>query len=302
MIHIFNIFCYYLGVLILFIYIIKIIRWIYKYFILKFNINELKEKYGDGWVIITGGSSGIGFSFAEQFVKNKYKILLISSNEQNLIKAKNELEKKYPNLNKIEILPFDLSIDLTNKKNYDNLDKKISEKIKGEEIAILFNNAGVITRKIFHNFSNDEIKNMLNVNVISVVYLTKIILNYMLKKTKKSLVIGSGSVMGRMRIKTRSIYSSTKSFLESFNETLNSEYKDKIDFTTLEIGSTASNMVNFKLPLMIDSNSLSESSMKFLGKYNFTTGHIKHEIMRIIFWKIPFVKNIIRNSKKQFDH
>ena len=302
MFQIFNIFCFYLGFFIILIHIIKIIKWVYKYFFLKFNVNELKEKYGNGWVIITGGSSGIGFSFSEEFVKNKYKVLLISSNEQKLIKAKNELEKKYPNFNLIDYLPFDLSIDLTNQKNYDDLDKKISEKIKGEEISILFNNAGVITRKIFHNFNNDEIKNMLNVNVISVVYLTKIIISKMLKKTKKSLVIGSGSVMGRMRIKTRSIYASTKSFLESFNETLSREYKDKIDFTTLEIGSTSSNMVNFKLPLMIESKSLSESSMKFLGKYIFTTGHIKHEIMRILFWKIPFVKYFIRNSKKQFDH
>jgi len=302
MFQIFNIFCFYLGFLIILIHIIKLIKWVYKYFFLKFNVNELKEKYGNGWVIITGGSSGIGFSFSEEFVKNKYKVLLISSNEQKLIKAKNELEKKYPNFNLIDYLPFDLSIDLTNQKNYDDLDKKISEKIKGEEISILFNNAGVITRKIFHNFNNDKIKNMLNVNVISVVYLTKIIISKMLKKTKKSLVIGSGSVMGRMRIKTRSIYASTKSFLESFNETLSREYKDKIDFTTLEIGSTSSNMVNFKLPLMIESKSLSESSMKFLGKYIFTTGHIKHEIMRILFWKIPFVKYFIRNSKKQFDH
>ena len=302
MTQIFNLICFYLGFFILLIYIIKIIKWIYKYFILKFNITELKEKYGNGWVIITGASSGIGFSFSEEFVKNNYKVLLISSNEQKLIKAKNELEKKYPNYNLIEYLPFDLSIDLTNQNNYDDLDKKISEKIKGEEISILFNNAGVITRKIFHNLNNEEIKNMLNVNVISVVYLTKIIINKMLKKTKKSLVIGSGSVMGRMRIKTRSIYASTKSFLESFNETLSSEYKNKIDFTTLEIGSTASNMVNFNLPLMIDSKSLSESSMKFLGKYNFTTGHIKHEMMRILFWKIPFVNYFIRNSKKQYDH
>ena len=34
--------------------------------------NNLKKKYGDGWVIITGGTGNIGKSLAEEFLKPQY--------------------------------------------------------------------------------------------------------------------------------------------------------------------------------------------------------------------------------------
>lgn len=46
-------------------------------------------------VIITGSSKGIGFAIAESFLKERANVCLIARNEDNLIRAKKKLEKKY---------------------------------------------------------------------------------------------------------------------------------------------------------------------------------------------------------------
>ena len=85
---------------------IKIIDFILKHFLLR--TNNLKEKYGDGFALITGGSSGIGLSFAKELLKINYKICLLSSNIKKLEKAQKELLAQYPK-STIKIIEFDLS-------------------------------------------------------------------------------------------------------------------------------------------------------------------------------------------------
>ena len=185
-------FFYHIGILFSLYMLIKLFKWIYKYFLL--SIPDFKKKYGDGYVIITGGSSGIGFSFAKQFIKLNFKILLISSNQQKLIKAKQELEK-INSTQKVQILAFNLNQPFDDK-TIEEFDKKITGILSGEEISILINNAGVITRKYLCDVSDEQIRSMIYVNSISVTFLTKIILQKMLKRKSNSLIVGSGSIMG----------------------------------------------------------------------------------------------------------
>ena len=131
---------------------------------------------------------------------------------------------------------------------------------------------------------------MLYVNTVSLTLITKIIIEKMLKRNKKSLIIGSWSVVGRMRLPTRAIYDSTKAFLQSFYEILQREYGKKIDFTTLEIGPVETELNKLNMPFKINSDDFAKEAMKYIGRYNFTTGCLKHEFMMIFFWKVPFVK------------
>ena len=293
----FESFFYYIGVIFSLYLLIKFLKWIYKYFLL--SMPNFKKLYGDGFVIITGGSSGIGFSFAKQFIKLDYKILLISSSEQKLLKAKQELEK-INSKSKIEILPFNLNQSYDDK-TIEDLDKKITEITSGEEISILINNAGVITRKYLCDISDEQIRSMIYVNTLAVTFLTKIVLQKMLKRKNRSLIIGSGSVMGTFRFPTRSVYGSTKSYLEAFYESLQREYSDRVDFTNLEIGPVETELNRLNMPLKINSDTFCEKSMKVLGRYNFTTSCLTHEISVLIIKKLPFVKDFVcKYSKKSF--
>ena len=85
---------YYLGIFLFIRIILSILTVIYNHFILKEV--DFKKRYGDGWCIITGGSSGIGLSYAKQFIKRGYKVLLISSNIDKLKIAKDILINLYP--------------------------------------------------------------------------------------------------------------------------------------------------------------------------------------------------------------
>ena len=285
----FEIFFYYIGMMFSLYYLCKFILWIHKYFLLSKPI--YKRKYGDGFIIVTGGSSGIGLSFAKEFIKLDYKILLISSNQQKLLKAKQELEK-INSKPKIEILPFNLN-QTFDSKTIEDFDKKLTEILGGEEISVLINNAGVITRKYLCDITDEQILSMLNVNTIAVTFITKIVLKKMLKRKIKSLIVGSGSVMGTFRFPTRSVYGSTKSYLEAFYESLQREYGDRVDFTYLEIGAVETELNKLNMPLKIGSDSFCSNSMKYLGKYNFTTSCLKHEINVLIIKKLPFVKDFV---------
>jgi len=285
----FEIFFYYIGMIFSIYYLCKLIRWIHKYYLL--SLPDFKNKYGDGFVIITGGSSGIGFSFAKEFVKLNFKILLISSSKQKLLKAKQELEK-INSKPKIEILPFNLN-QTFDSKTIEDFDKNLTEILGGEEISVLINNAGVITRKHLCDITDEQILSMLNVNTIAVTFITKIVLQKMLKRKNRSLIVGSGSVMGTFRFPTRSVYGSTKSYLEAFYESLQREYGDRVDFTDLEIGPVETELNKLNMPLKIDSDSFCSNTMKYLGKYNFTTSCLKHEINVLIIKKLPFVKDFV---------
>ena len=293
----FDYFFYYIGVLFSLYLLMKFLKWIYKHFFL--SVPDFKKLYGEGFVLITGGSSGIGLSFAKQFIKLNYKILLISSSEQKLLKAKQELEK-INSKSIIKILPFNLNNSYDNK-TIENLDKKITELTSGEEISILINNAGVITRKNLCDISDEQIRSMIYVNTLAVTFLTKIVLQKMLKKKNRALIVGSGSIMGAFRFPTRSVYGSTKSYLEAFYESLQREYGDKIDFTVLEIGPVETELNKLPMRLKVDSDYFCEKSMKVLGRYNFTTSCLQHEIIVLLIKKVPFLKDFIcKHSKKSF--
>ena len=284
-----EVFFTYVGIFVSLYFALKFLLWICKYFFL--SIPNFKEKYGDGFVIITGGSSGIGLSFARQFIKIGYKILLISSNKNKLLKAKKELEK-INSKPEIRILQFNLNQSFDDK-IIEDLDKKITEIISKEEVSILINNAGAITRKYLTDINDEELRSMIYVNTLSVTFITKIILKKMLKRQKRSLIVGSGSVMGTFRFPTRSVYGATKSYMEAFYESLEKEYGDKVDFTNLEIGGVETELNKLTTPLKINSDNFCEKSMKMLGRYNFTTTCIDHELTVLIVKKIPFLKNFV---------
>ena len=278
--------------------IISMFKLIYRHFILREV--DFKKKYGDGWCIITGGSSGIGFSYAKQFLKRKFKILLISSNIENLKNAKESLLNLYPN-SIIEILAYNLAESFDQNK-CDDLKSKINEKIKNEEISILINNAGSGKSKYFSKTNVDAINYGINIYAISVVFMTKICMENMLKRINcKSLVIQSGSLLGKMRLQNFCIYSASKSFVEAFNCVLSIENLNKIDFSYIEIGPVDTKLNISDMGFKISPDEHAEKAIKFMGNYEFSGPVcLTHEFVKFIFF-LPFVKRLlVKKGEKVF--
>lgn len=47
------------------------------------------------YVLITGGTSGIGFELAKNFARNNYAVIIVSSSGERLQKAKQKLENEF---------------------------------------------------------------------------------------------------------------------------------------------------------------------------------------------------------------
>ena len=259
---------------------------------------DLKAKYGDGWVIVTGGSEGIGYAFAEEFAKQNFKICLMARSEEKLKKAKDSLVSKYPGAT-VTYISFDFN------RTFEEKDIKELESILSDyqDVSVLINNVGKICRINLCDQKNSDINDMININIKSMVHITKIIVSKMVKRPEKSLIIGSGSMSGFYRYATRSIYGSSKVFLEAFLETLQNEYPNKIDCTYFEIGAVESVLNPLKMPFKISTHELSTTCAKYFGKYTSTTGHIKHEIPRIPYILLPqwyknWYANVLTNCNK----
>ena len=280
---------FYIGICVIIKFILKLLDFIRKY-IFPSN-NNLKEKYGDGYAIITGGSSGIGFSLAKEFLKLNFKVCLLSSNKSKLEKAQKDLLTLYPN-STIKIIDFNLDQFYT-EETIKNLEEKISTELKGEEISILFNNAGVLYRGKFDSILNKNISSMINVNIFGLTILTKIIIESMKKRSKRSLVIASGSADGQLRFTNRVVYGATKSYVEAFYEGLNRDFSDKIDFTLVEVGPVKTNMNQNDLPFTNTADDFAAECIKLVGKYKFTQGSRKHAILRFLL-SLPVIQYISR--------
>ena len=283
-----------IGIIVIIKYLFIILDFIRKHiFSLK---NNLKEKYGDGYVIITGGSRGIGLSFAKEFLKANFKVCLISSNKERLENVRKELLNLYPS-SIIKIIDFNLD-QFYNEETINILKERISSELKGEEISILLNNAGVAHDGKFDSISEKNITNILNVNIYGLTILTKIIIEYMKNRIKKSLIIGSGSFDGQFRCANRVIYCSTKSYVEAFYEGLSRDFPEKFDFTLIEIGPVRTDMNKKNYPLMCSADEFASECIKLVGKYKFIQGCRKHAILKGLI-SIPLIMYLVRIIDKK---
>ena len=53
---------------------------------------DLKERYGGGWVLITGCTNGIGKAYAFELAKEGFNIVMVARNQAKLEQVKAELE------------------------------------------------------------------------------------------------------------------------------------------------------------------------------------------------------------------
>lgn len=116
--------------------------------------------------------------------------------------------------------------------DYSNFDSKAKKNVKdsidGLEVGVLINNVGVSYRypMYFHELSDDEVANLVEMNVNSTVWMTRFVINGMVQRKKGAIVnISSGSAMYTLPLLAE--YSAAKSFIEKFTLALNAEYGSK---------------------------------------------------------------------------
>ena len=188
-------------------------------------------------VLITGASNGFGMEFAKLFAKDGYNLALVARSTDKLKKLGYSLQDEY-NLNKVYIITSDLSKPESPQEIYNELKKE------GARIDVLVNNAGVGVHGFFHETELDRELDMLQLNVNSLVHLTKLFLRDM-KARNDGKILNLASVVSFMPTPLMAVYAATKAFVLSFSEALANELQDT-NITVTALCPGASNTFFFK--------------------------------------------------------
>lgn len=142
---------------------------------------------------ITGGSSGIGFSIAESFLKNGATVIITGRNIEKLEQAKIKLISECKcDEKKIFIGYLDITEINSLEKNVLNIVEKT-----GKKVDIFVNNAGINIGDVFPNTSEDDYNQVLNTNLKGMYFISQIIVKYMInnKITGNILNVTSSSAL-----------------------------------------------------------------------------------------------------------
>ena len=182
------------------------------------------------WAFITGASSGIGKSFAEQLAQKGYHLVLLARRKERLEQLKKEVKISHPNL-KVEVIVQDLTED--------NCIQKIDLSLKALNIQIelLINNAGIAYFELFEKTTLEQKLATIHLNVIACTKLLHYFTGHMMDHKKQSYVCTIASLAGYIPVGNLGVYSATKAYLNSLSETLSTEFKNKsISFTSISPG------------------------------------------------------------------
>jgi short-subunit dehydrogenase len=127
------------------------------------------------YILITGGTKGIGRALVERFAQEGFHIITCARNEKDLKTLKLDIEQKYT-FSQVFYQAVDLSIE-------QEVNRFISF-VKGlnVEVEILVNNAGIFLPGTIHEESPATLKLTMELNVYSAYFLTKGLLPGMIKR------------------------------------------------------------------------------------------------------------------------
>ena len=170
-------------------------------------------------VLITGGSSGIGFALANALVQMDASVILLARDYENLKNAQASILEKYPKA-KVKIISVDVTdaaslIILYDKylRNYDTPD-------------ILINCAGVARPGYVEELPLDIYRWTMDIDYHGTVNMIKILLPGMLERGSGH-IINISSIAGVVGIFGYTAYSGAKFAVKGFTDALRSEIRSK---------------------------------------------------------------------------
>lgn len=176
-------------------------------------------------VLITGASTGIGLEMAKQLATKKFNLVLVARSLDKLQVIQQQLQGQQGVIVKI------FAKDLSNSANAISLYNDVKrENIK---VDMLINNAGVGLYGNFTETSLDAELDMVELNISSLVALTKLFAQDMVKQ-KSGKIMNVASLLAFLPFPYYSVYSATKAFVLAFSDTLAAELEGTgVTVTTL---------------------------------------------------------------------
>jgi short-subunit dehydrogenase len=171
-----------------------------------------------GYVVVTGASGGIGFELARLFALDQHNLIIVGSNNERLLKAKDKLMSE----SRVDIITIckDLSKLGAAQELFDEI---TARKLP---IAYLINNAGfgLVGPSEAIDFQKDE--SLLLLNVVFLTELSKLFLGYFYS-FKRGGILNVASTAAFTPGPYSSTYFASKSYVLSYSKAIHYEAKKK---------------------------------------------------------------------------
>lgn len=170
---------------------------------------ELRESNA----LLTGGSRGIGPYMARALLARGARVTLAARSAEGLAKVRDSLGSE-----DVAIAPGDVSVETDREKIVGAAEEAFGP------VDVLVNNAGIESVLPFPEFTEEEIRRVIDVNLDAPIQLTRLVIPGMLERGKGHIV-NISSLSGRTGPPYHTIYSTTKHGLVGFSASLRSELK-----------------------------------------------------------------------------
>lgn len=176
-------------------------------------------------VLVTGASVGFGAAIVKRLIKANYKVIALARREDKLKKLQSECGSN------CKILVLDVRNTTKIKDEIDKFDDDF------RNVDILINNAGLALGLCDASVADiDDWEKMIEINVLSLIRLTRAFLPNMVKN-RNGHIVNIGSIAGSYPYPGGNVYGATKAFVKQFSLNLRADLFDKnIRVTNIEPG------------------------------------------------------------------
>jgi NAD(P)-dependent dehydrogenase (short-subunit alcohol dehydrogenase family) len=168
-------------------------------------------------VVVTGVSTGIGWGVVKVLMERGFRVFGSVRKAQDAERLSNEFGETFT----------PLSFDVTDEAAVRGAAERVREQLDGEILFGLVNNAGIAVPGPLMHLSTDDFRHQLEVNLVSVLIVTKAFLPLLgtdrSRHGRPGRIVNISSVSGTVGYPFVGAYAASKHGLEGFSETLRRE-------------------------------------------------------------------------------
>lgn len=164
-------------------------------------------------ILVTGGTSGIGFAFAKRFLEMGNTVIITGRSQERIDQA----VKKNPGL-------IGMTADVSDPSSVEQLAKELT--ILYPKLDIVFNNAGIMHEyDLFdESITYAHLTAEISTNLNGTIYVTKAFLP-LLSKQQESMIVNVSSLLANITVANAPTYSATKAGVHMFSDALREQIR-----------------------------------------------------------------------------
>ena len=178
--------------------------------------------------LVTGASSGIGYNLSRVFAENGFDLIIVSNGDR--------LEDAQKDFESLGVAVVAIQADLATYEGIDQVWQKATSLARPIDAAAI--NAGVGVGGLFAETDLEEELNLVQLNVVGTVHLTKHLVKHMVARGQGKILITS-SIAAEMIAPREAVYAASKAFDLSFAKSIRAELEGTgVTITALQPGPT----------------------------------------------------------------